>query len=351
MSPVRFGPAVLLIAVFACLPVRAEQALPGPNWTQREVHQAVAETDLLETLRPLLDLARARQDSKLLQELQRLAADDSMPLPARERALFEFAVSLSDLDRLAVGPGILEFLWTYQPRVLVPHEDSRQLGIPMYNIRAAAAGVLHEWQWQAGAAEAMSLKGASGEDWLAAFLASEPARRGGYLDHLEDLTEPALRSLAQEASVRLASEPVLTPVVSRAAVLLLDVGLLQSAVTRGAGPGLATTLRAAAAELDESERVELLNHAVAHAPPVNAALVIAELTPGLLHRPETITLLLNLLGDPDLGAASALAVSRSPTRAVRAQLEDIADQDRGMASRRAALAVTMARNNTDGAER
>jgi len=351
MSPVRFGPAVLLVAVCACLPLRAEQALPGPNWTHGEIRQAAAEADLLETLRPLLELARTRQDTQLLQALQRLAADDSLPLPARERALFEFAVNLSDMDRLAVGPGVLEFLRTYQPRVLVPHEDSRQLGIPMYNIPAAAAGVLHEWQWQAGAAEAITLKAAPVEDWLAAYRSAEPARRSGYLDHLDEFSEPALRSLAQEAAKQLANEPNLTPVVSRAAVLLLDVELLQRTITLGTGPGLAMSLRAAAAELDEPERAELLNHAVLNAPAANAALVIAELTPGLLHRPETITLLTNLLGDPDLGAASALAVSRSPSQAVRAQLKEIAGQDRGMASRRAALAATLARDNADEAER
>jgi len=351
MALARFGPAVLLIAVFACLPARAERSLPGPSWTHGEIRQAVAETDLQEALRPLFELARARQETMLLQELRRLAADDSLPLPTRERVLFEFAVGLSELDRLTVGPGVLEFLGTYQPRVLVPHEDSRQLGVPMYNIRAAAAGVLHEWQWQAGAAEAAALEGAPADDWLAAFQSAGPARRGGYLGLLDAFDEPELRSLAQQAAKRLAGEPELTPVVSRAAVLLSDVEFLQSAITLGAGPGLAMTLRTAAGELNESERAEILNQAVVNAPAANAALVIAEFAPGLLHQPETITLLLNLLADPDLGAASALAVSRSPAHAVRARLEEIAGRDRGMASRRAAIALTLEPGTTGRAKR
>jgi hypothetical protein len=339
----RFGPTVLLAAMLACLPVRAERALPQPNWTHGEVHQAVAETDPLESLRPFLELARSHQDTMLLQELNRLAKDDSVLLPVRERLLFEFAISLSDLDRLAVGPAVLEFLETYQPRVLVPHEDSRQLGIPMYNIRAAAAGVRHEWQWQAGAAEAMALKAAPGGAWLAAYLSTGPAGRNGYLDRLDAISEPVLRSLAQQAADRLPDEPDLTPIVSRAALLLSDVELLQSAVAQGTGPGLATALRMAASALNEPERADLLEHAVRHAPAVNAALALAELSPGLLHRPETIALLFGLLEDPELGAASALALSRSPTPTVRAQLEELAAQGLGTASRRAAVAATMAR--------
>jgi hypothetical protein len=351
MTPARFGQALILGAALACLPAHAERALPQPNWTPAEAQRAITETDLLETLRPLFELARSHQDTRLLQELRRLADDDSISLPVRERLLFEFAIGLSDLDRLAVAAGVLDFLMDYQPRVLVPHEDSRQLGVPLYNIRAAVAGARHEWERQEGAARARTVPPIPGDTWLAAYLSAGTAQRTGYLDRLEVLPEPSLLALARQAANRLASEPELTPVVLRAALQLSDVELLQSAVVSGAGPGLALSLRNAVQVLDESERASLLTHAVLHAPAVNAALAMAELSPGLLHRAETVDLLFDSLGDPDLGPASALALSRNATPAVRAKLAELAEEKQGMASTRAALAVSMARDSSAEAER
>jgi len=351
MTPARFGQAVILAAALCSPPALAERALPQPNWSPAEAQRAVAETDLLETLRPLFELARSQQDTRLLQELRRLADDDSVSLPVRERVLFEFAIGLSDLDRLTVAAGVLDFLRDYQPRVLVPHEDSRELGVPLYNIRAAVAGARHEWERQAGAARARALQPIPGDTWLAAYLSAGPAQRKGYLDRLEVLPEPSLRSLAGQAANRLPGEPELTPIVLRTALLLSDVELLQQAVVSGVGPGLALSLRKTVPALDESERASLLAHAIRYAPAVNAALAVAELSPGLVHRADTITLLFDSLGDPDLGAASALALSRDASPAVRARLAELAEQKRGMASSRAALAVSMAPDSNGGAER
>lgn len=351
MTPVRIGPIALLAVMLTCLPARAERSLSQANWIRSEASQAAAETDLLETLGPLLELARSNQDSRLLQELKRLAADDSLSLPVRERVLFEFAVSLADLDPLAVGPDVLGFLAAYQSRVLVPYEDNRWLGIPLYNVRAAAAGVVHEWQRQDGAIEAMTLRHGPGAFWLGAYLSSGPAQRSGYVDSLDFMSEPSLQSLATQAAGRMASEPDLMPVVARIAALLADVGLLQNLVAHGSGPGLAETIRSGIAELDEPDRAALLHHAVLHAPAVNAAQAMAELAPGLLHRDQTVKLLFDLLGDPELGAASALALSRSSNPAVRGQLVELGSKNRGMESRRAALAVSLARDTTAEAER
>jgi len=351
MTPVRIGPIALLAVMLTCLPARAERSLSQANWTLSEASQAAAETDLLEMLKPLLELARSEQDQRLLQELKRLAADDSLSLPARERVLFEFTVSLADLDRLAAGADVLGFLAAYQSRVLVPFEDNRRLGIPLYNVRAAAAGVLNEWRRQDGAIEAMTLQHGPGAFWLAAYLSSGPAQRSGYVDSLDFMSEPSLQSLAAQAASRMASEPDLTPVVARIAVLLADIGLLQNLAVHGSGPGLAEAIRAGIAELDEPDRAALMSHAVLHAPAVNAAQAMAELAPGLLHRDETVKLLFDLLGNPDLGAASALALSRSPNPAVRAQLVELASKSRGMESRRAALAAALARDTTGEAGR
>jgi hypothetical protein len=342
MPSSRTGLIVLNLVVLLLPAAQADHGLSEPTWTTDQVRRALGATETRESLRPLLDLARSGEHSLLLDELRSLAADETHALPVRERLLFEFAVSLSDLDSRAASPGVLAFLLAYEPRVLVPHEDAPKLGSPLYNIRGAAAGAVHDWERQEVVTTAMEAAVAEPGSWLAAWLASDPAQGQGYLDSLAFLPQPTLRKLAERAAAGLSGEPALTPVVSRSAVLLADSALLQSLVANGRGPDIAPALKSANMLLDESERLGLLNDALLNAPAANAALVVAEFAPGLLHQPEAAALLFGLLGHPDLGASAALALSRSPDVGIHERLAELAAEGKGLESRRAALAESLA---------
>ena len=78
------------------------------------------------------------------------------------------------------------------------------------------------------------------------------------------------------------------------------------------------------------------------APAPNAALSIAQLAPGLLHQPAALELIIALLGDRELGASAALALSHSTDPNLHERLYEVAGKDQGLASERAALALSLA---------
>jgi hypothetical protein len=350
MTFLRFAPALCILMIAASRPGLAEPSLDPPNWSAAAARQAVAQSDTAAALRPLLALARTQQHDVLLKELRMLSANDDLALPARERILFEFATSLGALEPHEIDPGVLSWLMSYEPRVLVPHEDAGLSGVPMYKVRAAAAGVAYNRQRQSAGRRAARPEDQGNAAWLAAYVDSTPAIRQGYLDAIEGMPEKSLRDLAMAAAEALPHRRELTPVAALAAERLVDVELFQAVVTEGRGPSVAVALRSAVQTLDEVELSGLLQSALSGAPAVNASLALAEIAPFLFHQHETVSLLLGLLDDPELGASAALTLSRSPDPVVREHLARLAGSDLGLASKRAALATGLAAEAIRGSD-
>lgn len=297
-----------------------------------------------ETLEPLFRLARSGKTNELLRQLHSVANDSNLPLPAREKILFQFAVGLEDLAIDAVDPAVLAFLLGYDSRTLIPHEDHRQYGVPLYNVRAAATGVAQSWERQAAAAEAMTLLNRGTEVWLKTYFSINETQRTGFEDTLTSLSQAQLRRLADDAVSLLPYSPEITPIIAECAALLADAGLFGELILHGDGPEIAATLRKAAV-LGTSERFTLLHRAILNAPATNASLAIAQLAPELLHRRDAENLLFALLGNAELGAAAALILSRSGNPAILARLAEIGKQTEGLRSNRARLAASLAEQN------
>lgn len=342
---IRFCAALVLL--FA-LDARAETRFPEPNWTLSQARHAAAQVDTIAAVRPLFDLARAGQDQDLQRALVALAERADWPEPARERVLHTFALGLADLPPGMVSRDVMEWLLSYQPRTLVPHDDHPLVGVPLYGIGTAAAGARHAWERQAAVSEADRLLQRGVDAWLDAWLSASPARQRGFMDALDGADADQLRALAGQALERLPAEPALTAVAARAGVRLSDPAIVQQAVAAGGGPGLAPALRSAARSFDEIERADLLVHAIREAPAVNASLAIAELAPGLLHQPGVTELLFVRIGDQALGPAAALALAKSKSPSVQERLEELAGSGTGLQALRAAIAVETARQNAGG---
>jgi hypothetical protein len=349
MKTLQFIHIFACLAMFPVLNAQAGSPLPAPNWDAQEARHAAAQADVIDATKPLFELARAGRDDAVLAALAEVAGRDSWSEPARERILHAFALGLSDLDPNAVGPEVIEWLLAYEPRTLVPHEDHPSAGVPLYRIGAAAAGTRNAWARLTAAAESARLLQRGDEIWLGAYLAAGAAGRRGLVEGLDQGGPERLKRLAEHSVERLPVQPELTPVAVQAGLLLSDAVVLRRAVVSGGGPGLAPALRSTARTLDEIERAEVLRHAIAHAPPVNASLAIAELAPGLLHQPEVAELLFKKLGERDIGPAAALALSASKSPAVRERLEELAGADTGLGSTRAAIALESGRNAAGGA--
>lgn len=334
-----------LLALLAARPLWAQVDFPEPNWSAPAAQTAAGQADLNAQLAPLFDQARLGRDAALLDGLRAVAADERLPVPARERILFDFAVSLGELPPGAVGPQVLDYLQNYRPRTLVPHPDNDSVGTPLYNVGAAAAGSLNAWRRQSGYAAGRSLLADPAphptERFLAEFARASGPGRQGLADALPLADAEQLAAIVAQALAAVPERPELGPVAVRASLLLGDPESLQRALAAADGPQLAGLIAEAGAQLDEPGRIDLLIGLLDTAAPGTAALAVGTLAPGLLHRPEVVDRLFALLGDLALGSAAALALSDSTRPDLHDRLRELAAGD-GLAARRAALALTAA---------
>jgi hypothetical protein len=345
---------VTLLSLLALRPLWAQIDFPEPNWSAPAARAAALQADANAVLGPLFDQARLGRDPDLLARLQTLAADERLPVPARERILFDFAQGLGDLPPGAVGPDVLDFLQGYRPRTLVPHPDNDRVGKPLFNIRGATAGSLNAWRRQAGYDAGRTLLAgptpAAAQDYLAEYNRSSTPGRQGLADALPLASAAQLAAIAGQSLAALPMRPDLSPVAVRAALLLGDPALLRRALAAGDGPHLAGLLTEAAAELDEPGRIDLLFVMLDTASPTNASLAVGTLAPGLLHRPEVADRLFALLGDPAMGSAAALVLAASTRPDLQDRLRELAAGD-GLTARRAALALASAGATRPGSGR
>jgi hypothetical protein len=134
-----------LIAMLGSIQIKAQPSMPEPNWSLAMARSAAGSIEVQTALKPLFQLAREGKDELLLQELANIEKRSDWPLPAREYVLHRFASGLGDLQAWTVGPGVLEYLESYQAQTLVPHGDHARAGVPLFNIRSAAI-----WQVSTG---------------------------------------------------------------------------------------------------------------------------------------------------------------------------------------------------------
>ncbi len=321
------------------LPAEARDIMPEPNWTRPAALEAAQTGAAPAILKPLFQFAREGRQSELLIALAALEDDGDLPVPAREYVLFTFAQGLADLPPGSVGSEVIDHLLGYEPRTLVPHDHHTYAGVPLFNIRAAAAGTASEWERQSAWMRSTRLLEQGAKVWLEAYLAAGTVQRRGFAEALDSATGPQLKEVGVLALEQLPASPSLTIIAARAGILLDDHLLVQQSVARGNGPDLVVALRQAASSFEDWQIKDILAHSMEQAGPVNASLAMAELGPGLMDQPDVVSLLFSTLGERELGASAALLLSASPDPGVRAHLSRLAAENQGLASRRAALAV------------
>lgn len=287
--------ATVLIASFllaATSAAAADRALPKPNWNR---HAAIEASSLAETrtsLESLFNLAREGRSEELMRAVRAIELDAGWTDPAREKVLYSLALALGDFETGVIGPPVLEYLAERRSRTLVPHEEHPGMGIPLFNIRAAATGSLAEWSRHEKR------------------LRAERARleSGTAVPQAENF----VRSIAASSDAETAAQ-------IRAARDMYDPGELEFIVA--SAPAM---------------------HDMA-----TASLVLAELSPGILDRPETTDLLFSLLGHRELGATAALALANSGDDAIFERLAALASSGEELAAKRALLAIEAFRNTRD----
>jgi len=337
----------LLVACFAG-PAHIAHAVDTPNWDRATAVAAARSVDGSAVQQTLMELTIAGSTVELLELLMETGSRLDWPLPARESVLFDYTQQLRKLPAGTVPHEAMTFLKSFASGTRVPHEDHASVGVPLFNIRAAAIGVENDWLREAALLEGLALVAANPRALVDVFLIeTHPAARGGYLDTLPQATTDQLLGVSKSAAHRLRNQVELTPLAGRAALLSGDLEALAAVFTLGSGPALAPLMRDAAVVLGVADSALLMSDAIEHAPAENAALAIAELGPAAVRDASGQAMLLSRLEDPDLGAAAALTLARHGTPDALQTLEKAAASGPPLTASRASTALAMSRLEPD----
>lgn len=262
----------------------ADRALPEPNWNRHAAIESASQADTRTTLESLYRLARQGRGEELMSTVRSIEDDTGWPDPAREKVLYSLALALGEFEPGTVGPEVLKYLLERRSRTLVPHEEHPEMGVPLFNIRAAAAGSLAEWT--------------------------------RYTNHLE--SEKASGKITVDAP---------------------DADDFLRSISTTGDAGTAARLRSARSMFNPEELETIVAAAPGMQDTHTASLVLAELSPGILNRPATVDLLFSLLGHRELGATAALLLAGSGSEAVFERLAELATGSNDLDAKRAALAI------------
>ena len=329
----------IAVAFSVSSPLFGANKLEAPNWDATLATQTANLPESQARLEALFVLVRSGDLAMLEHSLNSVIVGGSLSQPTRDSILFNFTVGLADLEH--VDPKVIDRLREVKPMVFVSHEERATVGVPLFNIAGAAEGVFQHYQRLDAQADAKAAMSVSPDAWNDAYLLASGSQRRGFTDALETASDDALSGILQNALQRLPTSPELTPAAGKAALLVGDGLALQQVVRFGTGADLPRILEAASHTLSSADTLALLEYAIAEASPVNASLAIAQLYSPLAGMPEANDLLLAQLADTDVGAAAALALATSANAETLERLRHIAQQDDGLASARARIALDL----------
>ena len=333
---------ILFTGLAFALQATASNPIAEEVWQRDAAMAAVNSTHIDVAVSAIGDISALADAEAMLDRLNELENRTDWPLPVREAALYQFTRSLADLPRDAVATEIMEYLQGYRARTLVPHEEHRNIHVPLFNIRAAATGVENSWTRAEAQAQAMQLL-----DEPAVFVdlylqSSGAPQKYGHIDALQMARFADVSAVQDAALARLAEQTDLSPLIAETASITADRDAMETLLVSGSGAGLAQALRQFEALLGTDELASLLEFAVFEASPGNASLAMAAWWPRLKHDPATRVLMVELLGDAGLGSSAVLALSKTPDIQTVKLLQDTAAGE-SSAARRAQQALDLSR--------
>ncbi len=316
---------------------------PVLQWDRSSAMAAVRAADIDAAVYEISELSSLADDTKTLARLKHIETRSDWPVPAREAVVYQFTRSLAELPRDAVAPEVMQHLRNFQAQTLVPHEDHGEASVPLFNIRAAAAGVENGWQRTESGIEAALLLEKNPATLVSAYLAStNSTQQAGYIDTLQYAGMADVIAVQNITLQQLGDSPELTPMVGATTVITGNTIAVEQLLVYGRGEGLSLTLKNLEKRLQPADTTALLAFAIQKAPASNATLAIAAWWPRIRHDPFTRDLMVDLLADPELGASAALALAQSPDIQTIKALQDAAKGD-SAAARRAQMALDLNR--------
>lgn len=332
----------LLILSLLSTPLTYAQTSMPPNWNEADALAVIGRVDTAPEVQNMRLLMQKGDSAALLESAIAIRENTSWPAPAREFVLFSLAQSLSDIPPGLIDNSVTDYLSAQQPTVRVAHPDRPTASVPMFNIAAATAGALAEWERTAARSRANELIRTGRQHWLEAYLEASPVERGGFRVSAATYADPDLSGLADLALQKSVSHPELTVIATMAGLRLGDADMVGQSLARNRQPGLPEMMRASRDVFQPAELQQILRDAIHLSPAPTASIVIAEIAPTLLDQSAVRDLMFELLANRELGASAALVLSSSPSGRIHRRLAEVAASDSGMAAQRAGLALRMA---------
>ncbi len=322
--------------------------LPAPNWDRRLAMEVAFTADIQQETDRLLNLVTGDDVAASVQSLNRLATRPDWSQPARDAAIYEFMNRLRSLPPFSVDPEILDFLHNYQPQVRIAHQESFTTGVPLFPIRAAAAGLVNQWTRQQAEIDAAELLRRDPEELLSIYAANPDINiRSGIEAAVSDAPGQSLLALLDHGVPLLPGYPELTGLLGKTAIASGDPQSVSDVFNYGSGHQLVELSRLAGRRFSAVELGEILLSAIKSAPPVNAAIAIAGMTPYSIQQQAVGAAVLNKLDDPTLGSTAALALASWGSDQQRAALKARADSaPSSLAAKRAQTALSLESTST-----
>jgi hypothetical protein len=307
---------IFLVTACVCMaaPLSGADFAPQPNWDEKMARAAAHLGESDDLLNHLKQGLYSDDPKALLNDLKALENRHELPWPAREAALLGLIRELRFHSADSVPPGVLDYLSSWQAKTLVASDHQESVGVPLYKIREALAGTQNAWRHDAAVDAGLRILRSQPERFLEAWSsAADPAARLGYLDALQVGKRQDVEIVHRQTMAGLASDPELTDVAARTAVVLRDLAALERIILVGQGAGVTQALRGASSLLSADEAKAIIETAVDDTAAVgNTALAIATWAPLLGADDKARALLRSLSGDENLGAAAVLALQTPP---------------------------------------
>ena len=324
-----------------------------PTWDRDLAVLAAARVDSFAETDRLFKLSSRAAGVETLQALSQLASRPDWPVPAIEAALLRFTNQLRQLPPFSVDPVVVDYLHSYQIQTLVAHDESPEMGVPLYPIRSAATGLVNHWTRLQATQNAETLISDDPNHLLSAYVENPDANvRTGIENALNYAGTSNLKALLEHGLPKLPETPELTGLLGKSALFLGDSQSIAVVMINGRGHALTEIARQASSHLPSAKLGNLLLEVVGKAPAPTAAMLIAELTPHCIHREFVATALMKMLDHRDLGSTAALALARWGSDEHREALSRLAASGQpGLAPKRAQTALSLARSGPGGSPR
>lgn len=277
--------AFAVFSLLACTVLQAGTNLdiegwPEPNWDRDLALQAASEADTQLAANELLRLAKHASAAKTLKALTTIKTHSGLSGPAQEATLYRFVNALRDLPPFSVDDRVLEFLLRYQNQTLVAHEEIRDMAVPLFPIRAAAHGLVNQWERQRGELYTAKLLESRPADLLSVYAGTQNLNtRAGIESAVSEAEQPAQRDLLEAGMPMFLKNPALAGLMGRLAIELGDLDALGIVLVHGEGSALVELSRRAGRAFSPAELEQLAEATAGRAPAETTAILTAVTSP------------------------------------------------------------------------